>query len=145
MNRISRRSKRRKLMSEINMTPYIGVTFVLLIIFMLPTPLQQSRAAEVKLLTPRAETKIEQKQPPVIISIQKDGQYYLSEKELPKKPVLLPELLARLSTLQKNNPQAQIYLKADNTIDYGKIISLMTALKKAGVPQVGLVTSPLEL
>ena len=139
----SRRSRRRKPMSEINVVPYIDVTFVLLIIFMITAPLQQS-AVEVEL--PEASgAKVEQKeQPPVIISIQKDGQYYLSEQENAEKVVPLPELLLRVSALQRDNPQIQVYIKGDAAVDYGKVVAVMAALKDAGVPNVGLMTSPLE-
>jgi biopolymer transport protein TolR len=130
-------------MSEINVVPYIDVTFVLLIIFMITAPLQQS-AVDVNLPV-TSGAKVEQKdQPPVIISIQKDGQYYLSEPEQPEKQVLLTELLSRVSTLQKNNPQTQVYIKGDKNVDYGKVVSVMAALKEAGVPHVGLMTSPSE-
>lgn len=143
MNYSSRRRHRRKPMSEINVVPYIDVTFVLLIIFMITAPLQQS-AVDVNLPV-TGGAKVEQKeQPPVIISIQKDGHYYLSESEQPEKQLALAELLSRVATLQKNNPQIQVYIKGDQAVDYGKVVSVMAALKNAGVPHVGLMTSPIE-
>lgn len=144
MNYTSRRSRRRKPISDINVVPYIDVTFVLLIIFMITAPLQQS-AVDVNLPVTPSGVKVEQKeQPPVIISIQKDGQYYLSETGQADKLVLLAELLSSVSTLQKNNPQIQVYIKGDKEVDYGKVVSVMAALKEAGVPHVGLMTSPSE-
>jgi biopolymer transport protein TolR len=143
MNHTSRRSRRRKPMSEINVVPYIDVTFVLLIIFMITAPLQQS-AVDVNLPV-ASGAKVEQKeQPPVIISIQKDGQYYLGEPDGQEKALPLAELLVRVSALQKNNPQIQVYLKGDKAVDYGKVVLVMAALKEAGVPHVGLMTSSLE-
>lgn len=144
MNYTSRRSRRRKPMSEINVVPYIDVTLVLLIIFMITAPLQQS-AVDVNLPVTASGAKVEQKQqPPVVISILKNGQYYLSETGQVDKAVVLVELLSRVSSLQKNNPQTQVYIKADKAVDYGKVVSVMAALKEAGVPHVGLMTSPAE-
>jgi biopolymer transport protein TolR len=143
MNYISRRSRRRKPIAEINVVPYIDVTLVLLIIFMITAPLQQS-AVEINLpQTSGAKVEIKE-QPPVIISIQKDGQFYLSEYDRQEKRLALAELLARVSALQKASPQIQVYIKGDTAIDYGKVVSVMAALKEAGVPHVGLLTSPLE-
>jgi biopolymer transport protein TolR len=143
MNNRSRRNVRRRLIAEINVVPYIDVTLVLLIIFMITAPLQQN-AVEVALPV-AGGAKIEQKQqPPVIISIQKDGQFYLSNEDAYEAPVNLGELLSSVSTLQKDNPQTQVYLKADKAIDYGQVVTVMAALKEAGVSHVGLMTSPLE-
>jgi biopolymer transport protein TolR len=143
MNLVSRRSKRRKPIADINVVPYIDVTLVLLIIFMITAPLQQN-AVEINLpKTSGAKVEIKE-QPPVIISIQKNGQFYLSEAESQEKPIPLPQLLTRVSALQKANPQIQVYIKGDTAVDYGKVVSVMAALKEAGVPHVGLLTSPLE-
>lgn len=144
MSSYSRRSKRRKLISEINVVPYIDVMLALLIIFMMTAPLQQN-AIDVNLPTATG-SKIDRKdQSALIISIQKDGQYYLTEKEDSEKSILLAELLSKLSTLQKNNPQTQVYIRADKALDYGKIILVMAALKEAGVSHVGLITSSTAL
>jgi biopolymer transport protein TolR len=139
----SKRTYRRRIISEINVVPYIDVTLVLLIIFMITAPLQQN-AVQVSL--PAAEgAKIEIKdQPVVIISIAKDGQFYLTDKENTNQPVTLSGLLFQLAAFQKSNPQNQVYLKADKEVDYGKVVAVMAALKKAGVVQVGLLTSPAE-
>jgi biopolymer transport protein TolR len=143
MNSVYRRNRRRKIISEINVVPYIDVTLVLLIIFMITAPLQQS-AVKVDLPV-TSGAKVEQTtQAPVVISIQKNGHYYLSETAESEKPIPLTELLSHVAMLQKNNPQTQVYIKADKAVDYGNVVSVMAALKEAGVPQVGLMTSPLE-
>lgn len=143
MSSIYRRSRRRKPISEINFVPYIDVTLVLLVIFMLTAPLQQS-AVEVNLPV-NSGAKIQLKgQIQLIIAIQKDGQYYLSEKQGLEQPVTLAELLSRVAILYKSHPQTQVYIKGDTAVDYGKVVSVMAALKAAGVPHVGLMTSPVE-
>lgn len=144
MSSISRRSKRRKIIAEINVVPYVDVTLVLLIIFMLTAPLQQN-AVEVNLPVRRG-AKIEQKtQLSLIISIQKDGQYFLSEKENSEQVLPLAELLSRIAKLYKINPQTQVYIKGDTAVAYGKVVLVMAALKEAGVPHVGLMTRSSEL
>lgn len=143
MTSIYRHSRRRKPIAEINVVPYIDVTLVLLIIFMITAPLQQS-AVEVKLPV-ASGTKVDLKQQlSLIISIQKDGQYYLSEKQGVEQPLLLANLLSRVATLYQGNPQTQVYIKGDKAVDYGRVVSVMAALKEAGVPHVGLMTSSAE-
>lgn len=139
---IYRRNRRRKLIAEINFVPYIDVTLVLLIIFMLTAPLQQN-AVEVNLPV-ASGAKITGKELPLIISIQQDGQYFLSEKENSEQAVLLSDLLSRIAKIYKLNPQTQVYIKGDTAVDYGKVVLVMAALKEAGVPHVGLMTSPSE-
>lgn len=143
MTRIYRRSRRRKPIAEINVVPYIDVTLVLLIIFMMTAPLQQS-AVDVNLPV-ASGTKVDSKQQlSLIISIQKEGQYYLSEKQGAEQPLLLVDLLSRVATLYQGNRQIQVYIKGDKAVDYGRVVSVMAALKEAGVPHVGLMTSSAE-
>ncbi len=143
-----RRVRRRKLICDINVVPYIDVTFVLLVIFMMTAPLQQ-RAVEVNL--PVAEgaaidqkSLAEQEQIPAVISVQKNGQYFLSEKGEAPTPLLLDLLLFKVAQLHKDNPQTPFYLKGDRDVSYGKVVAVMENLKKAGIPHVGLVTRSSE-
>jgi biopolymer transport protein TolR len=143
MMSLQRRNRRKKIISQINVVPYIDITLALLVIFMMTAPMQQS-TVEVNLPVTRAvKTKVIA-QPPLVITIQKDGQYFLSEKENTEQNVLFVELLSRVARVYKNNPQIQVYIKADTAVNYGKVISVMAALKEAGVPQVGLMTSSSE-
>lgn len=143
-----RRIRRRKLLCEINIVPYIDVTFVLLVIFMMTAPLQQ-RAVEVNLPVAKGGA-IEPKniaQPelfPVLISVQRDGQYYLSEQGEPPVAVLLDLLVFKVADLHKNNPETEFYLKGDSDVSYGKIVAVMEKLKQAGVPHLGLITRSAE-
>ncbi len=143
-----RRIRRRKLLCEINIVPYIDVTFVLLVIFMMTAPLQQ-RAVEVNLPVAEgsaiAPKDIKQAELfPLIISLQQDGNYYLSEQGEMPTAVLLDLLLFKVANAHKNNPKIEIYLKADRDVSYGKILDVMEKLKQAGVPHLGLVTRSAE-
>jgi len=140
---MSYRSSRRKPMAEINVVPYIDVTLVLLIIFMITAPLVQT-GVEVDL--PQADTKpVEPKnEPPVIISIDKLGHYFINTSEQQEQRIRTKDLLVRVRAVLLNKPQTQVYIRGDQRVDYGKVVTVMAALKNAGIPHVGLMTSPFE-
>ncbi len=138
---MNNRSTRRKPMAEINVVPYIDVTFVLLIIFMITAPLVQT-GVDVDL--PQAATQpVEIKDtPPVIVSIDKRGQYFIDIGEQEDNPVQSQELLIKVAAILRNKPETRVYIRGDHSVDYGKIVAVMAALKNAGVASVGLMTSP---
>ena len=134
--------KRRAPMSEINVVPYIDVTFVLLMIFMITAPLVQN-GVDVELPQAEAatpETK-EGAPQPVIVSIKKDGSFFINTSG-DNDPVDETELLERIKAVMENNKETQIYVGGDKAVEYGKIITVMAALKNSGVPKVGLMTTP---
>lgn len=138
-NRKSR--KRRGPIAEINVVPYIDVTFVLLMIFMITAPLVQT-GVDVDL--PQADTQqVDLKdEPPVIVSIKKDGGFYVDVGDRQDAPVDEEVLYTRIATIMRTNPKVQVYVRGDQAVEYGKIVKVMAALKGAGVPKVGLMTSP---
>nr|WP_150047176.1 protein TolR [Methylomonas rhizoryzae] len=141
-NRRSR--KRRAPMAEINVVPYIDVTFVLLIIFMITAPLVQT-GVDVDLPQAEAESVDLQDQTPVIVSIKKDGSFYVdigNGDEEADTPVDEDALRTRVAAVFRNNPKAQLYVRGDHEVDYGSIVKVMVELKKTGAPKVGLMTSP---
>ncbi len=136
-----RTRKRRGPMSEINVVPYIDVTFVLLMIFMITAPLVQT-GVDVDL--PQADSaSVDLKdEPPVIISIKKDGAFYIDIGDRQDEAVDQDILYTRVAAVLRNNPKAQIYVRGDHTVEYGKIVQVMAAVKAAGAPKVGLMTTP---
>ncbi len=148
---MSRKNGRRKPMAEINVVPYIDVTLVLLIIFMITTPMLQT-GVEVDL--PQAESStVEQKEdmPPVVISIKQDGQYLINfdvqgkEIKNPEGEVIQAEgIFTRVEAALANKPGTQVLINADKTVDYGTVVTVMASLKNAGVPSVGLMTKQPE-
>jgi len=140
---MNRRTKRRKPMAEINVVPYIDVTLVLLIIFMITAPLVQT-GVDVDL--PQAVTApVEQKnEPPVIVSVDKQGQFFIDIGEQVDEPVSAEVLLYRVAAVLRNKPKTQVYIRGDHTVAYGKVVTVMAALKNAGVPSVGLMTSSFD-
>ncbi len=138
---MSRRQNRRKPMAEINVVPYIDVTFVLLIIFMITAPLVQT-GVEVDLPQAEAKTVDTQEIPPLIISVDKQGQYFIDVGDDTNEPVAAGELLIRVAAVLRQQPETQVYIRGDKQVDYGKVVSVMSALKNAGVKVVGLMTQP---
>lgn len=128
-------------MAEINVVPYIDVTLVLLIIFMITAPLIQS-GVDVDL--PQANTspiEDDDKPAPIIISINKAGQYFidlgLGEEETAVSP---GEILLLTAAVRKNKPETAVYIRGDKQVEYGLVVTVMAALKNAGIENVGLMT-----
>jgi len=143
---MSRKHGRRKPMAEINVVPYIDVTLVLLIIFMITTPMLQT-GVEVDL--PQAESKTveaegEGDNPPIVISIKEQGLYYIKVDNQDDEPVQPEEINPRVAAVLSNKPKTQVLINADKGVDYGTVVTVMAALKNAGVPTVGLMTKPEE-
>jgi biopolymer transport protein TolR len=133
--------KRRAPMSEINVVPYIDVTFVLLMIFMITAPLVQT-GVDVDLPQADAKTVEPNDTPPVIVSIKKDGSFYIDIGERQDEPVTEEDLYNRVKAVLKNNPKALVYVRGDHSVEYGKIVTVMANLTAAGLPKVGLMTTP---
>jgi biopolymer transport protein TolR len=129
-------------MGEINVVPYIDVTLVLLIIFMITTPMLQT-GVEVDL--PQAESAmVEQKEgePPIVLSIKEKGEYYINV-DGQNDELIEPEVINdRVAVVLSKKPGTQVLISADKGVDYGTVVTVMAALKNAGVPTVGLMTKP---
>jgi biopolymer transport protein TolR len=128
-------------MAEINVVPYIDVTLVLLIIFMVTAPLLQT-GVEVDLPKAQAKTVAQDNTPPTVVSIDKDGQYFLSIGGGQDELVTAEELLIRVAAVLRYKPETKVLIRGDESVNYGRVVNVMAALKKANVPSVGLMTSP---
>ena len=135
----SARRFRKRRMSEINVVPYIDVMLVLLVIFMVTAPLL-SQGVDVEL--PEADAKVidTQQQEPVIVSIKKNGKYYLNLGGDSEKPISAKNLVKKVSIVMRKKKQTTIYVRGDRNVSYGKVVSVMALLQKAGVGNVGLMT-----
>jgi biopolymer transport protein TolR len=140
-------------MSEINVVPYIDVMLVLLIIFMITAPLL-SQGVDVELPKLASEPMVpEPDNPPVVISVDRDGNYYIAfggeTLEDQDKPVDAQVLVNRIAALLKyaaeqKRPKTRVFVKGDQNVPYGYVVKLMSMLQNAGVEGVGLVTEPPE-
>ena len=126
--------RRRAPMAEINVTPLVDVMLVLLIIFMVTAPLL---VAGVPVNLPDSRAKpLEQDQKPVQISLDQAGKLFIDEQEVP-----MAGLSSRLASLPHGPDAAQIYLRADRSLDYGHVMQVMGELSRAGLTKVALVTN----
>jgi biopolymer transport protein TolR len=135
--------KRRKPMAEINVVPYIDVMLVLLVIFMVTAPLQQ-QGVEIDLPVTQGNLIEQKEKSNVIISIKKQGQYYLSENGAKAIAVSRDELILKVVELYQKKPQLQVYIRGDKNVSYGHVVSIMASLKQSGVARIGLMTTPEE-
>lgn len=135
--------KRRKPMSEINVVPYIDVMLVLLVIFMITAPLL-TKGVEVDLPETSAEPMPQNPNEPIVLTVDRKGNYYLNIGDAPDKPVRNDRLKKLVSTVLKRKPDTPVLVRGDGKAEYQQIITAMSVLKSAGVPKVGLVTEPDE-
>ncbi len=138
---MARRHKRR-MMSEINVVPYIDVMLVLLIIFMITAPLLSEG---VKVDLPPANAKpidLKQDETPVILSVNSAGQYFLNIGTGTDKPIDASVVVARVTAVLKLNPGAHIFVRGDRKASYEQVLDGMVLLQAAGAPSVGLETEP---
>ena len=138
---MARRHKRR-MMSEINVVPYIDVMLVLLIIFMITAPLLSEG---VKVDLPQANAKpidLKQDETPVILSVNAAGQYFLNIGTPQDQPISAEVVVARVAAVLKLNPDAHVFVRGDRKASYEQVITGIALLQGAGVPSVGLETEP---
>jgi len=134
-----RKRNRRPKISQMNVVPYIDVMLVLLIIFMVTTPLL-SQGVKVSLPKAAANALAPEKQTPIIVTVNSQGLYFLNIAGNPALPIT-PEVLSDSvrGALQQNSDR-KVYVRGDQGVEYGKVVSAMVILQQAGAPSVGLMT-----
>jgi biopolymer transport protein TolR len=136
------KSNNRKQMSDINVVPYIDVMLVLLIIFMVTAPML-TQGIKVDLAQATSDPiESEQNDPPVIVSIDSNGAYYMemgSDSDS-STPMELASLQERVATIITQNPKIKVLVRGDRNVAYGQVIGLMAAMQESGVQSVGLIT-----
>jgi biopolymer transport protein TolR len=135
MHHVGSRGKRRRspAMSEINVTPFVDVMLVLLIVFMVTAPLL-TVGVPVDLPKTRAPALGQDKEP-LSVTVSKDGKIYL-QKEAVAEDALVPKLQA----ISQNGYDQRIFVRGDKTVDYGRVMVVMGLLASAGFTHIGLVT-----
>ncbi|WP_425311694.1 ExbD/TolR family protein [Microvirga massiliensis] len=130
-----RRSRRGGPINEINMTPFIDVMLVLLIIFMVAAPLLTAGVPLDLPQTRAAPLNVDTK--PVTLSIRASGQVFLGETELSDE-----EIVGRLASTAKQGFDERIFVRGDKKVDYGRVAQVMSIVTAAGYKRVALVTEP---
>lgn len=126
-------------MSEINVTPFVDVMLVLLIIFMVTAPMMTTG---VELDLPRAEAQAMTAENQLVLSMTADEQYFISDGSGNDRDVPLNELPAKLRAIAEANPDRPVFVRADGSLRYDKVLQLLDLAKDAGIVKVGLVTDP---
>ncbi|GIL01960.1 MAG: protein TolR [Alphaproteobacteria bacterium] len=128
-----RRSRRYRPMSEINVTPFVDVMLVLLIIFMVAAPLL---TVGVPIDLPETQANaLNSETQPITISVNEQGQVFLQETEVP-----IDEVVAKLEAIARSGYDERIYVRGDRSADYGTVMRVMARISAAGYRRIGLVT-----
>jgi biopolymer transport protein TolR len=131
--------RRRRMLAEINVVPYIDVMLVLLVIFMVTAPMLM-QGVEVKLPQATAAPVANQDAEPLIVSINDRGQLFLNLGVDEKQALELATIRQRVAAVLRRSPEKPVLVWGDQRVAYGDVVVVMTALQQAGAPSVGLVT-----
>lgn len=132
-SRRGRRGSRKQLVSEINVTPFVDVMLVLLIIFMVAAPLL---TVGVPIDLPETEAKaLNSETQPITVSVNSTGQVFLQETE-----IAVDEVVAKLEAISTTGYDERIYVRGDTNADYGTVMKVMARISAAGFKNLGLVT-----
>ena len=124
-------------MSEINVTPFVDVMLVLLIVFMVTAPLL---TVGIKVDLPKVKaTALTDIKDPIEITVKLDGEVYIGESK-----VEVENLIPRLNAITEQNTEARIYIRGDREVAYGRIMEIMSIINSAGYIKVALITQNLE-
>lgn len=125
--------RRAKPMSEINVTPFVDVMLVLLIVFMVTAPLL---TAGVNVDLPKATSSpLQGQDEPLSVSVDREGRVYLQDTE-----ITLDDLGPRLLAILETKPETRIFVRGDQVIDYGRVMEVVGSIHDAGIAKVALVT-----
>ena len=131
-------NKERTVLSEINVTPFVDVMLVLLVIFMVTAPLMQS-GVEVDIPETESKQAIETKESDIVLTINSKSEIFIN-----KTKIGLKTLKSKLQEIYKGKRKKEIYLRADKTIPYGFIVKVMAIAKNSGIDSMGMITEQEE-
>ncbi|OGI48186.1 MAG: protein TolR [Candidatus Muproteobacteria bacterium RIFCSPHIGHO2_12_FULL_60_33] len=130
------RKRHKKLMSEINVVPYIDVMLVLLVIFMITAPLL-SQGVKVDLPQAAARPVESQDRETLVVTVDREGKYFLDDRRISSE-----ELRRKVAAILRLRPKTPVLIRGDRQANYGEVVKAMTLLQSAGAPSVGLLTEP---
>lgn len=121
--------------SQINVTPFVDVMLVLLVIFMVTAPILQ-QGVQVNLPEAKAGA-IAGKEEPLVVSISEKGQVYLNDNR-----IKLAELKLKLQAIRRVQKGKEVFLRADKSVPYGVVMKAIATIKEAGIVKLGMITQP---
>lgn len=131
---------RRKPVSDINVVPYIDVMLVLLVIFMITAPMM-TQGVKVDLPQAQSAPISDKKQDEMlIVSVNSEGKYFIERGQKKPEPVAVSAVGDYVGKVLNQEPQTQVLVRGDHSVNYGVVVALMTTLQQAGAESVGLVT-----
>lgn len=134
---VKREGGHNRVLSEINITPFVDVMLVLLIIFMVTAPLlQQGLPVH---LPEAAAPALKRAKTDVIITLQRGGGIFLGDD---KESIPIDEVEGRLAAIYSAREEKDLFIKADTDLKYGTVVKIMSLAKKAGVDRIGMITQP---
>jgi biopolymer transport protein TolR len=125
-----------QLMSEINVTPFVDVMLVLLIIFMVAAPMM-TQGVDVALPEVKAESLPQDDEAPFVVSVDKEGKVFINEFEVEQS-----QLSTKLLAIFKQKPTEKVFLRADKRVPYGTVMDVMAQIRGAGIEKLGMITEP---
>jgi len=130
-------NQRKRFLSEINVTPFVDVMLVLLVIFMVTAPMMQ-QGIDVNL--PKVASKgLSAKEDVMVVTIDAKREIFLNESKIG-----FSEFKEKFQKIMENRLHKDVFLKADKSVPYGMVVEVMAEIKKAGVERLGMVTSQSE-
>jgi biopolymer transport protein TolR len=129
------RTRKRRMMNQINVVPYIDVMLVLLVIFMVTAPMTNPGVVELPSVGQALKQPVS---PPLVLSVKADKRIELDGKLMQRD-----ELLFAVRTQLEKDPQRSVVIAADKSVNYGEVIAIMDLMKQGQVEKVGLLLSPI--
>ncbi len=132
-------SRKKRAFNEINVVPYVDVSLVLLLVFMITAPLIE-QGVEVELPKALANQISTVNEEPIVITVDKSGLYYINLADEPDQPISTAEMLAFVSAVRRVNPKLPVFIRGAQDSAYGNVVNVFVVLQQARVENVGLMT-----
>ncbi len=129
----------RSTLSQINVTPFVDVMLVLLIIFMVTAPMME-QGVEVNLPEVSDAPGLTAGKEPLVVTVEKDGAISIGKTQIPSPDKLMPVL----RQIMEGRKDKEVFLQADRDVAYGQVVQVMAAIKGAGIDKLGMVSQPPE-
>ena len=139
---MSKKSMRRKRMSDINVVPYIDVMLVLLVIFMVTAPMMQEGVVVDLPKASASPVNADGNEEKIVVTVDREGRYSIAEGGLPPVILSAAAVTNKVQEMLATRDNKQVYVRGDGTVDYSRVVQAMAAIQAAGASSIGLMTDP---